>query len=119
MQPSGQVGEMPYVDLSDIEFPEGYVIPKAGTIAASYQQGFRIADEVVDLWREGEGHAVAAEFVMSYYRSMGFGEAVEIAFLREDPDCMGGVIVTAKDKSGMDYMTYTVWHSAGRLFVEN
>jgi hypothetical protein len=112
-------GEMPYVDLSDIELPKGYVIPTAGTIAANYQKGFEIGNDIVDLWREGHGHAVAAEFVMDYYRSMGFGDSVEIARLRDDPDCLGGVKVTAKDKSGFDSMTYSVWESSGKIYVEH
>lgn len=119
MRPNGQVGEMPYVDLSDVDFPQSYVIPTAGTIAASYQKGFEVGEEIIDLWRDGRGHAVAAEFVMSYYRSMGFGNAVEIAFLRDDPDCLGGVRVTAKDKAGFDSMTYSVWESSGKIYVEH
>jgi hypothetical protein len=118
MRPSGQVGEMPYADLSDIEFPQGYVIPRSGTIAAIYQNGFEIGEEVVKLWRAGGSHAVAAEFVMSYYRSMGFEDAVEIAFLRDDPDCVGAVRVTAKDKSGFDYMTYSVWQAYGKIYFD-
>lgn len=116
MRPHGHLGEMSYVDLSDIEFPQGYVIPRSGTVAGSFQKGFHVPEVIVDLWRDGQGHAVAAEFVTSYYRSMGFGGGVEIEFLRDDPHSIGGVLVTAK--SGFDYATYSVWESSGRIYVE-
>lgn len=116
MKPNGQIGEMSYVDLSAIEFPQDYVVPRSGTIAGSYQAGFDLPQEVVALWREGHAHAVAGEFVASYYSAMGFGGAVEIEALRDDPDCIGGVIVTAR--SGFDYATYAVWEASGKIYVE-
>ncbi|NTF18150.1 hypothetical protein G6L37_07005 [Agrobacterium rubi] len=113
-----QAGDMPYVDLSEVEFPQDYVIPQSGTIAASYQKGFEISDEISALWRAGQGSAIAAEFVMSYYRSKGFENGIDIEFLRDDPDCIGGFLVTARDKGGFEYMTYAVWEVSGKIYID-
>lgn len=112
-----QAGEMPFSDLTEIQFPDGYVIPRSGTIAAGYQQGFRISDEIENLWNSGHGSEIAAEFVKSYYGSKGFEDAVDMVFLRDDPDSIGGVLVTAKDKAGFDYTTYAVWQTSGKIYV--
>jgi hypothetical protein len=114
-----QTGERPEIDLSGIEFKEGYYPPKKGTIAANYQAGFPIDPDLETRWRAGEGHAIATEFVMHYYRSKGFGQSVEVAFIKDDPDCVGGVTITLKDRNGFDYYTFDVWASNGKILIEN
>jgi hypothetical protein len=105
------------IDLSDITFEKGYVIPAARTIAANHQQGVEMTPGIKEAWKT-QNHEVAAEFIMSYYRSQGFENSVEVISRRDDPDCLGGVRVTARDKNGLDYTTFTVWESQSKFYVE-
>lgn len=106
------------IDLSSITFEEDYIIPASGTIASGYQKGFEMTPEIKEAWN-ANSHEVAAEFIMSYYRSKGFDQSVEVFSIAKHDDCIGGVLVTVRDKSGLDYMTYGVWESLGRFIVED
>lgn len=110
-------GERPEVDLSGVVFAEDYVIPRHDTIASSYQKGFEVEPDILTRWRNGESHAIAAEFVMHYYRSIGCGSSVQIEMTRPHHDDLLGVVVHAKDTSG-EYFSYMVWPAAGVLCIE-
>lgn len=112
-----ETGERSEVDLSDVVFAEDYVIPCRDTIASSYQKGFAVDPDILDRWRNDESHAIAAEFVMHYYRSIGYGSSVRIEMTRPHHDDLLGVVVYARDTSG-EYFSHTVWPAAGVLCVE-
>jgi hypothetical protein len=114
-----QAGERPEIDLSGVVFEEGYTIPRRETIASGYQKGFAVDPDLLKRWKEGESHAIAAEFVMHYYRSIGCGDTMEIQFTKPHHDDLLAVVVTAKDASGLDWVSHTVWPSSGTLCIED
>lgn len=113
-----EAGERPEVDLSSAVFAEGYSIPRRDTIASGYQKGFEVEPEILKRWRNGESHAIAAEFVMHYYRSIGYGSSVQIQMTNPHHDDLLGVVVHAKDTSG-EWFSHTVWPSTGVLCIED
>jgi hypothetical protein len=113
-----EAGERPEVDLSSVVFDEDYVIPRRDTIASGFQQGFEVEPEILKRWRNGESHAIAAEFVMHYYRSIGYGGSVQIQMTGPHHDDLAAVVVRAKDTSG-EWISHTVWPASGRLCIED
>lgn len=115
-----EAGDRPEIDLSDVVFDEGYIIPRSSDlIATDYQKGFPVGSEILRRWSEGESFEIASEFVMHYYRSIGHGETVSVVMTSKHDDMIGGVVVIAKDTSGFDWFSHTVWPSRGRLCIED
>jgi hypothetical protein len=107
------------IDLSEVVFEPGYIIPDARTIAASYQNGFDISEELRSSWLENN-HGVAAEFILSYFRSQGDNSS-KVFYIKDDPDCVRGVTVVVETNLGhgvKEYNQFTVWESSYRLYVE-
>jgi hypothetical protein len=115
-----EVGDKPDYNLSTVVFGDGYVIPTASDLIASgYQKGFPVEREILDRWREGESHDIAAAFVMHYYQSMGHGEGLSVKMTGDHPDMIGGVVVSASTADSLDWVSHTVWPSDGRLCIED
>lgn len=113
-----EAGERPEIDLSGIVFAEGYLIPRSSDLIASgYQKGFPVGPDVLERWFDGEMDAIASEFVMHYYRSMGFGDALQVQLTGKHPDDPYAVVVIARDADGIDWMSHTVWPANGRLCI--
>lgn len=115
-----QAGELPEIDLSSVTFDEGYIIPsRRDLIASAYQKGFPVEPEILRRWHEGESHAIAAEFVMHYYRSIGHGDSLEMQMTMPHHDDICAIVVRAKDVNDFDWVSYTVWPSVGKICIEN
>lgn len=112
------MGDLSIPIIYEAGFPKGYVIPFSGTISAEFHPGIDVPPEVAIAWRSGDTHALGADFIAQYYNHLELGSAIEIVFVLDDQDCIGGVRVTARGRDGFDYTTYSVWESGGRLYAE-
>lgn len=115
-----QAGELPEIDLSSVVFEEGYVIPtRRDLVASAYQKGFAVDREILQRWHDGESHAIAAEFVMHYYRSIGHGDSMSVQMTMPHQDDISAIVVRARDVNGFDWTSHTVWPSDGKLCIES
>jgi hypothetical protein len=106
------------IDLSNIAFETGYIVPRSGTIASYYHKGFELSAEVAAEWK-ARSREIASEFILGYYHAQGLGDAVEIWRVAAHDDCIDGLLVSVRDKIGFTSVTYGIWESGGKIIVED